>query len=225
VASEGFSEALRKIPHGAGGDLSARVFPRAWELFRTADRLRKGVSREFSVIDAGRAQMHVLAASLHSCRSARGVLRRGAEVTNMFDLVTGKALPFRIDRVECGVPGGVVGGVLGGLPEAPPPPAVAKGPVRIGGQIQAPALMTRVEPTYPSIAVSAHLEGIVILEAIVDRDGTVEDVKVLRSVHPLLDCEATSAVKQWQYLPLVLNGAKERFVLTVTLSFNLQPVS
>jgi protein TonB len=130
--------------------------------------------------------------------------------------------------VEGGVPGGVVGGVLGGLPEAPPPPpppAVAKGPVRIGGQIQAPALIARVEPTYPSIAVSAHLDGIVILEAIVNREGTVEDVKVLRSVHPLLDREAVSAVKQWQYSPLVLNGVKERFVLTVTLSFNLQPVS
>ena len=131
--------------------------------------------------------------------------------------------------VEGGIPGGVVGGVLGGLPEAPPPPppppAVAKGPVRIGGQIQTPALITRVEPAYPPIAVSAHLEGIVILEAIVSREGTVEEVKVLRSVHPLLDREAVTAVKQWRYSPLVLNGIKERFVLTVTLSFHLQQVS
>ena len=130
--------------------------------------------------------------------------------------------------VEGGIPGGVVGAVLGGLPEVPPPPpppAVAKGPVRIGGQIQAPALIKRIEPGYPPIAVSAHLEGVVILEAIVNREGTVEEVKVLRSVHPVLDREAAIAVKQWQYSPLVLNGIKERFVLTVTLSFNLQPVS
>jgi protein TonB len=130
--------------------------------------------------------------------------------------------------VEGGIPGGVVGGVVGGLPEAPPPPpppAVAKGPVRIGGQLQAPALIKRVEPLYPPIAVSAHVEGVVILEAIVGREGVVEEVKVLRSVHPVLDREAETAVKQWRYSPLVLNGIKERFVLTVTLSFHLQTVS
>jgi protein TonB len=97
--------------------------------------------------------------------------------------------------------------------------------VRIGGQIQAPALVKRVEPSYPPIAVSAHLEGVVILEAIVGRDGTVDEVKVLRSVHPLLDREAELALKQWRYSPLVLNGIAERFVLTVTLSFHLQTVS
>ena len=130
--------------------------------------------------------------------------------------------------VEGGIPGGVVGGVVGGLPEAPPPPPpppAPKGPVRIGGQIQAPALVKRVEPSYPPIAVSAHLEGVVILEAIVGRDGTVDEVKVLRSVHPLLDREAELALKQWRYSPLVLNGIAERFVLTVTLSFHLQTVS
>jgi TonB family protein len=73
--------------------------------------------------------------------------------------------------------------------------------------------------------VSAHLEGVVILEAIVDRDGTVDEVKVLRSVHPLLDREAMLAVKQWRYSPLVLNGIREKFILTVTLSFHLEAVS
>jgi len=130
--------------------------------------------------------------------------------------------------VEGGVPGGVLGGVVGGLPEAPPPPPpppVQRGPVRIGGQIKAPALVKRIEPSYPPIAVSAHLEGVVILEAIVDRDGSVNEVKVLRSLHPLLDREAELAVKQWRYSPLVLNGTAERFILTVTLSFHLESVS
>ena len=130
--------------------------------------------------------------------------------------------------VEGGIPGGIVGGVIGGLPEAPPPPpppVVAKAPVRIGGQIQSPALVKRVEPQYPQFAVSAHLEGVVILEAVVGREGMVEEVKVLRSVHPLLDREAEFAVRQWRYSPLVLNGTRERFVLTVTLSFHLENVS
>lgn len=126
--------------------------------------------------------------------------------------------------VEGGVPGGIVGGVVGGLPEAPPPPPpppATRGPVRIGGQIQAPTLLHRVEPYYPQTAVDARLQGIVILEAIVDRDGTVAEVKVLRSANVLLDREALMAVRQWRYSPLVLNGQRERFVLTVTLSFHL----
>lgn len=127
--------------------------------------------------------------------------------------------------VEGGVPGGVIGGVVGGLPEPPPPPpppAPARGPVRIGGQIQAPTLIHRVEPFYPPTAVDARLQGIVILEAIIDRDGTVAEVKVLRSAGALLDREALIAVRQWRYSPLVLNGIRERFILTVTLSFFLE---
>jgi protein TonB len=70
--------------------------------------------------------------------------------------------------------------------------------------------------------VDARLQGMVILEAIVDRDGSVAEVKVLRSVNPLLDREAVLAVKQWRYSPLVLNGLRERFVLTVMLSFSIE---
>ena len=129
--------------------------------------------------------------------------------------------------VEGGVPGGVVGGVVGGLPEPPPPPppppppAAPKGPVRVGGQIQMPTLLRRVEPVYPPMAVSAHLQGVVILEAIVNEEGTVREVKVLRSVNPLLDREALTAVRQWRYAPVVLNGTPVPFVLTVSLSFSL----
>jgi periplasmic protein TonB len=129
--------------------------------------------------------------------------------------------------VEGGVPGGIAGGVLGGLPEPPPPPPppATKAPIRVGGQIQAPTLIHRVEPFYPPTAVDARLQGLVILEAIVDRDGTVAEVKVLRSASTLLDREAVLAVKQWRYSPLVLNGQRERFVLTVMLSFNLETKS
>jgi periplasmic protein TonB len=60
----------------------------------------------------------------------------------------------------------------------------------------------------------------VILEAVVHREGRVEHVNVLRSI-PLLDAAAIDAVRQWRYSPLFLNGSAERFVLTVTLTFNL----
>ena len=82
--------------------------------------------------------------------------------------------------------------------------------------------MHRVEPFYPLVAVSAHLQGLVILEALVDRDGTVADVKVLRSAGSVLDREALFAVRQWRYAPLVLNGHRLRFVVTVILSFSVE---
>jgi protein TonB len=90
----------------------------------------------------------------------------------------------------------------------------------VGGQIKPPALVYRVQPVYPDFAVQAHIEGTVILEAIVDEEGKVDSVRVLRSVG-VLDRAAIAAVEQWRYSPLLLNGRRERFVLTVTLSFNL----
>ena len=140
-----------------------------------------------------------------------------------------EAPPAGFDDEEFeGVPGGVVGGVLGGLeplaPPPPPPPPLpppSRGPIRIGGQIKAPALIYRVEPVYPGVAVSANIEGTVILEAIVDEEGRVESVKVLRSLS-VLDKPALDAVKQWRYSPVLLNGKPEKFILTVAITFTLE---
>ena len=128
--------------------------------------------------------------------------------------------------VEGGIPGGVVGGVVGGLPgDIPPPPPPAppppRAPVRVGGQIETPALVRKVDPIYPDVAVSARIRGVVILEANVDRDGRVIDVKVLRTANRLLDDAAITAVRQWRYRPLILNGSPEPFILTVVLTFSL----
>jgi len=120
-----------------------------------------------------------------------------------------------------GVPGGIVGGLTSDIPPPPPPPQVERGPIRTGGALQAPALVRRVAPMYPDLAMRAQVHGVVILEAVVDRDGRVEDVKVLRSI-PLLDAAAVEAVRQWQYSPLLLNGKPERFIVTVTVSFNVK---
>jgi protein TonB len=129
------------------------------------------------------------------------------------------------DGVEGGILGGIVGGFITDLPQPPPPPPpppapAARDPVRVGGDLKAPALVERVEPEYPPLAVRAKVEGVVILEALVDLQGRVESVRVLRSI-PLLDNAAIAAVRQWRYSPLLLNGQPERFVLTVTLRFSL----
>ena len=94
--------------------------------------------------------------------------------------------------VEGGVPGGVVGGVVGGTG-----PGTGEGePLRVGGDVKPPQLINKVEPSYPEAARKARMEGVVILEAIITASGSVEDVKVLKSVNPLLDAAATRAVQQ-----------------------------
>jgi periplasmic protein TonB len=127
--------------------------------------------------------------------------------------------------VEGGVPGGVVGGVVGGLmtapPPPPPPPAAPAGPVRVGGQITVPALVRRVEPSYPPVAVAARVTGTVVLELVVSADGLVQDVTVLRS-QGVLDRAAMAAVREWLYSPLVLNGIPTPFIVTVTMNFSLR---
>lgn len=115
-----------------------------------------------------------------------------------------------------------MGGLPGDIPPPPPPaPPPPRAPVRVGGQIETPALVRKVDPIYPDVAVSARIRGVVILEANVDRDGRVTDVKVLRTANRLLDDAAITAVRQWRYRPLILNGSPEPFILTVVLTFSL----
>ena len=118
--------------------------------------------------------------------------------------------------------GGVVGGIPGGVPEAPPPPPPPPpAPVRVGGNIQPPKKVKDVPPTYPPIAQSARVQGVVILEATIGPDGRVQDVKVLRSI-PLLDASAIEAVKQWVYTPTMLNNVPVPVIMTVTVNFTLR---
>ena len=70
--------------------------------------------------------------------------------------------------------GGVVGGIPGGVPEAPPPPPPPPAPVRVGGNIQAPKKVKDVNPTYPPIAQSARVQGVVILEATIGPNGKIK---------------------------------------------------
>ncbi len=123
--------------------------------------------------------------------------------------------------VEGGVPGGVPGGVLGGVVGGTGPGTGEGEPLRVGGEVKAPVLVNRVEPGYPEAARKARMEGVVILEAIITASGSVEDVKVLKSVNPLLDASAVRAVQQWRYKPATLNGRAVRVYLTVTVTFNL----
>ena len=106
---------------------------------------------------------------------------------------------------------------------APPPaPPQHQGPIHLHSGMQAPSKVVDVAPQYPPLARAAHVEGVVILEAVIDADGSVTSVKVLRSI-PLLDEAAVSAVRGWRFTPARLNGQAVPVVMTVTLNFTLQP--
>jgi protein TonB len=103
--------------------------------------------------------------------------------------------------------------------EAPPAPVsepVQAGPVRVSPG-QGPGLIKRVEPKYPPIAQAARMEGTVVLDAIIHKDGTVGEITVLRSGNKLFEQSAIDALKQWRYTP-----GEYDVILTVTVNFTMR---
>jgi protein TonB len=92
--------------------------------------------------------------------------------------------------------------------------------VRVGGSIKPPVKTKDVRPTYPPIAQSARVQGVVIIEATIGPSGKVQDARVLRSI-PLLDMSALDAVRQWEFTPTLLNGVPVPVIMTVTVQFTL----
>jgi TonB family protein len=96
-----------------------------------------------------------------------------------------------------------------------------RAPLRVGGHIKAPNKIKDVQPVYPAIAQSAHVAGVVTVEATIGPDGKVADAKIVRSV-PLLDQAALDAVRQWEYTPTLLNGVPVPVLVTVKINFTRQ---
>jgi len=120
--------------------------------------------------------------------------------------------------------GGVPGGVSDDVPPPPPPPPPMPLPpdtIKVGSGIQPPTKIADVRAIYPQDAKDAGIQGVVILEVLIGKDGKVESAKVLRSI-PALDQAALDAVKQWVFTPTLLNGVQMKVVMTVTVNFTLQ---
>jgi len=89
---------------------------------------------------------------------------------------------------------------------------------RVVGNVIAANVISQVEPVYPELARQARIQGVVVLEAEISREGTVENLKVVTG-HPLLTQAAIDAVKQWRYKPIMLNGQPVPVVTTITVNF------
>jgi TonB family protein len=90
-----------------------------------------------------------------------------------------------------------------------------------GGDVRPPVLTLRIEPVYPEAARKIHAEGTVVVDAVISATGVVEEVRVVKSAHPLLDAAAVDAVGRWRYSPATLNGQPVRVLLSVTVRFSL----
>lgn len=125
--------------------------------------------------------------------------------------------------VAGGSMGGVIGGVIGGVSTSVPLAPKREGPkvpVRVGGHIKEPKLITRVDPSYPPLARQTHLQGNVQIEAIIDEHGQIVEMKIV-SGPPLLLQAALDAVRKWRYEPTYLNDEAVPVELNVTVTFRL----
>jgi len=121
---------------------------------------------------------------------------------------------------------GSAGGVAGmaGLGIGTPPPVVARaapkptGPVRVSSGTMAGTIISQPQPVYPPIAKAAHVQGVVVLHAIISKQGTIEQLTVV-SGPPMLVGSAEDAVKRWRYKPYLLNNEPTEVETTINVNF------
>jgi TonB family protein len=87
-----------------------------------------------------------------------------------------------------------------------------------GAKVAQPIRVRDVAPVYPEIARAAAARGSVILEIQLDVTGKVTHASVLRSI-PFLDQAAIDCVMKWEFLPALINGTPQPFLMTVSVAF------
>ena len=130
-----------------------------------------------------------------------------------------------VGGVPGGVPGGSMNGVLGsivsaGATTAALPKIATPQRVRVSSGVQSGLLVRKVPPVYPPLARQARIQGQVILQAQISKNGDIENLQLV-SGHPMLAPAAIEAVKQWKYKPYLLNGEPVEVETTVQVNFTL----
>src|SRR5882672_296763 len=124
--------------------------------------------------------------------------------------------------VPGGVPGGSMGGVIGGMinSTAAIPKVATPQRVRVSSGVSAGLLIKRVQPNYPPLARQARIQGTVVLQAEINKEGAIQNLQLI-SGHPMLAPAAIEAVKQWRYKPYLLNGEPVAVDTQVVVNFTL----
>jgi len=106
------------------------------------------------------------------------------------------------------------------IPKGPAGPAT--GPMQISGNVLAPVRVHSPDPHYPEEARHARVQGVVILQTIINKLGNVTDVKVLKGLPSGLTEAAVDAVSSWRFKPATLEGKPVAVYYLVTVSFSVQ---
>jgi protein TonB len=128
-----------------------------------------------------------------------------------------------VGGVPGGVPGGSMGGVIGSVLSSTPvavPKIATPQRVRVSSGVQSGLLVRKVPPAYPPLARQARIQGTVVLQAQISKEGNIENLQLI-SGHPMLAPAAIEAVKQWKYKPYLLNGEPVEVETQVQVNFTL----
>ncbi len=132
-----------------------------------------------------------------------------------------------VGGVPGGIPGCQLGGVIGGIVNAtsslayvPKLQPVVPQRIRISQGVTNGLCIHKTQPPYPILARSARIQGDVVLRAVIDKEGNIQDLQLV-SGHPMLVPAAVEAVKQWRYRPYLLNGQPVEVETTITVIFTL----
>ncbi len=136
---------------------------------------------------------------------------------------TGGVVGGVVGGVPGGAAGGVVGGVLGSIMNSAPtavPKAATPTRVKVSAGVTTGLLIRKVQPNYPPLAKQARISGSVVLQAVIGKDGSIQNLRAV-SGHPMLIQSAIDAVRQWKYKPYFLNGEPVEVDTMVTVNFTL----
>jgi protein TonB len=132
------------------------------------------------------------------------------------------------EGVEKGDPKGSIFGVPDshGTDPIPGPPVTAtpesNEPIHVGGAVKAPEILSRVEPRYTDIARHSGTEGVVVLQAVIDEDGRVTNLSVIKGLPMGLEQAAVDAVRQWRFKAATLQGRPVKVYYNLTVRFSIQ---
>jgi len=114
---------------------------------------------------------------------------------------------------------GVMGSIFGNG-EAPKVKAAPPKKVNISAGVAVGMLLQKTQPIYPPIAKAARVSGTVVLQAMISKQGTIEDLKVV-SGPAMLQGAALDAVRTWRYRPYLLNNDPVEVETTINVIFTL----
>jgi len=131
----------------------------------------------------------------------------------------GPTAPFTGMGTPTGLPDGLVTntGTATSVVVATP---VQHKPMAVSAGVITGYLLAPIQPVYPRIAIAAHVEGSVVVEAVISKTGSIESLHVI-SGSPMLQTAAINAIRAARYRPFLLNGAPTEVQTTITVNFVL----